>query len=79
MRELDLFTDFSKKAGVEIDPMDIKIDWLKYFERSDLFASINRKITMKRHEHLQDEVSGNGLSLFRIGSPTTKNLITGFY
>lgn len=26
MRELDLFTDFSKKAGVEIDPMDIKID-----------------------------------------------------
>ncbi len=26
MRELDLFTDFSKKAGVEIDPTDIKID-----------------------------------------------------
>ena len=26
MRELDLFTDFSKKAGVGIDPMDIKID-----------------------------------------------------
>ena len=26
MRELGLFTDFSKKAGVEIDPMDIKID-----------------------------------------------------
>jgi len=26
MRELDLFTDFSKKTGVEIDPMDIKID-----------------------------------------------------
>jgi len=26
MRELDLFTDFSQKAGVEIDPKDIKID-----------------------------------------------------
>ncbi len=26
MRELDLFTDFSEKAGVGIDPMDIKID-----------------------------------------------------
>ena len=26
MRELDQFTDFSKKAGVEIDPTDIKID-----------------------------------------------------
>ncbi|MCJ7665584.1 MAG: homocitrate synthase family protein [Actinobacteria bacterium] len=26
MRELDIFTDFSRKAGIEIDPKDIKID-----------------------------------------------------
>src|SRR4030066_1298711 len=26
MREIDLFTEFSRKAGTEIDPKDIKID-----------------------------------------------------